>query len=325
MAFCDTLDPELRDGLAQLSVLFPTAWSDLEAPARRQLAQPPVIAANGVHDLHPVRWSETNAGDAVRVRVYRPLHEVSDAPGALLIHGGGMWAGSLDSEHPQAVDLVRSTGMVVVSVDYRLAPEHRYPAAVDDTTAAWDWLVANAAQLGADPSRLAIVGGSAGGGLAVATALRVRDGGGPQPAFLLAYYPMLDSTNSSPSTRLDVPFPLWTGEANEEGWRWYLGDQEPTGYASPTHAATLSGLPPTFLDVGDHDIFVDEVTSFAARLRVEGVATELHVYPGVFHAAEHIAPTARISSQIANNRLAAIARVLNTAPVPAPAPDTVLS
>lgn len=336
MTFLDTIDPELREPFTEFASLFAQDWAPLDVQARRELVQLPTVASAGRDQATGVVWDEQLAvsragGPLVPVRVYRPGGGEDSRPAALFIHGGGLWAGSVDSEHPQVIALVAQTGMVVVSVDYRLAPEHQYPAALDDTHTAYQWMIDQRGPLGIDVDRVALIGGSAGGGLAVATAFRVRDAGGTQPAFLLAMYPMLDNANDNPSTYQQLPFPLWNRRANEEGWRWYLGDQVADGYASPSRAENVAGLPPTFLDVGDRDLFVDEVVTFAQRLRSAGVPTELHVYPGLFHAGEHMAPTARLSRQVVTNRVRALGRAFGIdrgttgwdATRPAPVPTTV--
>jgi acetyl esterase/lipase len=153
-------------------------------------------------------------------------------------------------------------------------------------------------------------GGSAGGGLAIATALMARDHGGPAIRFLMAMYPMIDDRNETPSSHEITDVGIWDRAGNLEAWAWYLGGAEADGYAAPARMPDVSGLPPTFIDVGDLDLFRDEDIAFALRLLQAGVPTELHVHPGAFHASEGFAPGAALSKRIVAARLDALRRAL---------------
>jgi acetyl esterase/lipase len=176
---------------------------------------------------------------------------------------------------------------VVVSMQYRLAPEDPYPAGVEDCYAALVWTVQHADELGIDATRIAVGGESAGGGLAAATALLARDRKGPELVFQALTYPMLDDRNNTPSARELHDIPSWSQQHNDSAWRAVLGmkagspDVEP--YAAPARATDLSGLPPTLIQVGEIDVFRDEDITYATRLLQAGVPTELHVYPGAYH------------------------------------------
>ncbi|MCX6431757.1 MAG: alpha/beta hydrolase [Actinobacteria bacterium] len=244
------------------------------------------------------------------VRIYQPVNASGIKPGLLFIHGGGMVLGNLETDHPMAVILCENLDAVVVSVDYRLAPEHPAPAAISDCFAGLIWMAANASDLGFDPARLGIFGGSAGGGLAIATALMSRDNGGPDLAFLMPVYPMIDDRNETASSRDIVDIGIWDRAGNIEAWGWYLGGRPANQYSAPARATDLTGLPPSFIDVGDRDLFHDEDVEFADRLRAAGVPVELHINPGAYHASEVIAPTAALSQQIWERRLAALQRAL---------------
>ncbi|NLE98471.1 MAG: alpha/beta hydrolase, partial [Propionibacterium sp.] len=196
------------------------------------------------------------AGD-IAVRVYRPAGADGVLPGILFIHGGGMVIGNLDVEEGLAQLLAEEIGAVVVSTDYRKAPEHAHPAQSDDTFAALQWMGANADELGYDPERLAVYGGSAGGNLALATALRARDDDGPKLKFVMAIYPMEDESNTTASSHAITDVGIWDRAANLEAWDWFLGGKEADGIAAPLKA-DLAGLPPVFIDVGDVDLFRDE-------------------------------------------------------------------
>lgn len=313
MNFIDRLDPELREPFATLQATAPEGWAELDAPVRRRLTPSLTVNPDGVDG--DARWNEVAvpapSGHAVRVRIYRPTDDSAVRPGALMIHGGGMWTGTIDSDHLVCLDLVGTLGIIALSVEYRLAPENPYPAGADDVFLAYAWAVASATELGLDPLRLAIIGGSAGGGLAVSTALRVRDARIQQPRLLMAMYPMIDDRNERQSNYQDIPFPAWNRRDNVEAWEWYLAGQAADGYAAPTRETDLHGLPPAFIDVGTCDLFLDEVVDFAERVRAAGAPTELHVYPGLFHAAELLAPDTALSRRVRSTRIEAIRRALH--------------
>ena len=246
------------------------------------------------------------------VRIYKPTRISGSHPGILFIHGGGMIMGSIETENHKAAMLCETIQSIVVSVEYRLAPENPYPAQVQDCYEALVWMSKNASELGLDTDRLAIVGGSAGGGLAIATALMARDQEFPNLSFQMANYPMIDDRNETPSSKEITDVGIWDRKANIEAWDWYLGGKNADEYAAPARAIDLSGLPPTFIDVGELDLFRDEDIEFAKRLLQAGVTTELHVYPGAYHASESFAPEAELSKQIWTKRIEALKRALNT-------------
>ena len=246
------------------------------------------------------------------VRIYKPTGVSGSLPGIFFIHGGGMIMGSIETENHKAAMLCETIQSIVVSVEYRLAPENPYPAQVQDCYEALVWMSKNASELGLDTDRLAIVGGSAGGGLAIATALMARDQEFPKISFQMANYPMIDDRNETPSSKEITDVGIWDRKANIEAWDWYLGGKNADEYAAPARAIDLSGLPPTFIDVGELDLFRDEDIEFAKRLLQAGVTTELHVYPGAYHASESFAPEAELSKQIWTKRIEALKRALKT-------------
>jgi len=251
-------------------------------------------------------------GADVTVRIYTPADATGVVlPGILYIHGGGMIIGDLEGEHLRAQMLCELVNAVVVSTDYRKAPEHPYPAQVDDCYAALTWLGQHTTELDIDPSRLAVYGGSAGGNLAIATTMTARDRGAPAIAFLMAPYPMIDDRNETPSSHEVTEVGIWDRAGNIEAWSWFLGGNPADGYAAPARAAELAGLPPTFIDVGEMDLFRDEDIAFVARLTQAGVPTEFHLYPGAYHASEVFAPEAPLSQRIWAARLSALARALH--------------
>ena len=231
------------------------------------------------------------------------------------------WTGWRMKEHPGAVVITAAAltaamlcaeiGTVVVSVEYRLAPEHPPPAPVEDCYAGLVWTADNAAALGIDPDRLAIYGGSAGGGLTLGTALLARDRQGPALRFIMPIYPMIDDTNTTASSHEIVDVGIWDRAGNVEAWEWYLGGKPADQYAAPTRAADVSGLPSTYIDVGTVDLFRDEDIAFAQRLMQAGLACELHVNPGSYHASETFAPDAALTRRIWAMRIDALRRALS--------------
>jgi acetyl esterase/lipase len=227
-------------------------------------------------------------------------------PAVLYVHGGGMILGDLDMYDPLIRAFVAESGVPALAVEYRLAPEHPHPVPVEDCYAALLWLADHAGQLGIDPARIAVMGDSAGGGLAAGVALIARDRGGPALARQILIYPMLDDRTTTPDESL-LPFLGWTYEDNVTGWGALLGARaggdEVPAYAAPARSQDLSGLPPTYVDVGTLDIFCDEDVEYARRIAATGTPVELHVHPGVPHGAEVVAPEAGVSRRIRADRI----------------------
>jgi acetyl esterase/lipase len=318
MSLHDRIDEESRPPLDLLLAMLPGGFNAItDIDARR--ASFDALIAEMNKDAPPndrVQFDDRTVpgldGDPdITVRVYRPVEHTSPSAGLYYIHGGGMVLGNIEGEHQTALLLCETLGCVLVSVEYRLAPEHPHPAPVRDCYAGLVWMADHADELGIDPNRLAIYGGSAGGGLALGTSLMARDRGGPRLCFQMPIYPMIDDRNETPSSHEITDLGIWDRAGNIEAWSWYLGDGEPDAYAAPARATDLSGLPPTFIDVGELDLFRDEDIEFALRLLQAGVPTELHVHPGVFHASEGFAPDAAVSQRIWALRLDALQRALS--------------
>lgn len=234
----------------------------------------------------------------VPVRIYRPsaVSDSTTAPALVWFHGGGMIMGSLASFDRLARDVADATGAVLVNVDYRLAPEHRYPVANDEAYAALRWTHSSAARWGIDPGRIGVGGDSAGGGLAAATALRARDEGGPSISQQVLFYPGLERRRDRPSMREFGDSPFLT--ATDIDWMkaLYLGEDpsHDDQYGVPAMATSLEGLPPAVIAVGHADPLRDGVEEYGARLREAGVPTALLRYPGVGHGfAMQVASVAR--------------------------------
>lgn len=258
----------------------------------------------------------------VPVRVYRPVTGSGTLPGVLWIHGGGYVVGSVDQDDLIAQHVCESVNCVVVSVEYRLAPEHPFPAPLEDCYAALKWMAHNAPELGIDPTRIAITGPSAGGGLTAGLALLARDRGEVSVAFQAPIYPMIDDRNDTPSSHASASSRIWSREYNENGWRAYVGEaagtEDVSPYAAATRATDLSGLPPTYIAVGTLDVFLDEDIDYARRLIEAGVPTEFHIYPGLFHGSDIFVPDAASSVRFVTDRDAALRRALHPEPSPLP-------
>lgn len=259
----------------------------------------------------PVLHTMAGPGGPLAIYEFRPSGAPESRAALLWMHGGGyvaghgkdLWFGSLFAER---------AGVRVFSVDYRLAPEHPFPAARDDCWAALNWLAAEAAGLGIDPARIAIGGASAGGGLAAALAIHNRDRQGPAVAFQLLLYPMLDHRHDNPAGHMKVP--RWPRANSLSAWKMYLGGTEPGPTSVPAVAPDLAGLPPAFLTIGEADLFLDDVRTYAARLSAAGVAAELRSYPGVFHSGEAQGYATPVGQKMSGDYVAALARALRAAP-----------
>jgi acetyl esterase/lipase len=235
-----------------------------------------------------------NAG----VRIYRSEGALSGA-GLLWMHGGGLIGG-----YPALDDFVcgafaRDLKLVIVSVKYRLAPAHKYPAAIDDCFEAWQWLQQSAHDIGVNPARIAVAGQSAGGGLAACLAQRILDSGGVLPAAQALLSSMLDDRTGARHEFDKIDYPLWTNRSNRAAWTWYLGQPagqpEVPSYAAAARRKDLAGLPPTWISVGDIDLFYDENCRYAERLKEAGVPCQMHVSPQAPHGFERLVPNATLS------------------------------
>lgn len=237
------------------------------------------------------------------VRIIRPDDAVADAPVLVWMHGGGYVLGQAKQDDALCRRFARVLGAVVVSVDYRLAPDHPYPAALDDCTDA----VEMARRLdGVDPDRLAIGGASAGGGLAAQLAVRIRDRQEAPPVLQLLVYPMLDDrTGLDGPAALERGFRMWNSRSNRFGWSGYLGEADPL-QVSPARQTDLSGLADAWIGVGDLDLFHDEDLAYADRLRTAGVPCAVEVIPGAFHGFDLVDPGAPVSREFFRSQAAAL-------------------
>ncbi|MCV7426977.1 alpha/beta hydrolase [Mycobacterium montefiorense] len=221
--------------------------------------------------------------------------KVGQQPGsaALYIHGGGYISGSVEHYAPAIRRYVADSGVPILAVDYRLAPEHQYPTPVEDCYAALKWLTANAKRLGVEPSRIAVMGDSAGGGLAVGTAALVRDRGELELAAQILIYPMLSSRTTISDPNI-APFLTWTHDDNVDAWKAFLGEEAHPYFTFPDSPNPVD-LPPAYIEVGELDGFRDECVEYGQRLRRHAISAEVIVRQGCPHAFELIAPDADVS------------------------------
>ncbi|HEY4457620.1 MAG TPA: alpha/beta hydrolase [Pseudonocardiaceae bacterium] len=308
------LDPEIA---AVIPLLPQSDYQDLAGERSQLKARLTELLADldtsGV-SIHDELVPGSDGAPAVAVRVYRP--DVDTASALLLdVHGGGFMLGDLDMNHADNVELARDLGVVVVSVDYRLAPEAPFPAGLEDCYTALTWLVNNAESLRIDPTRVVTYGVSAGAGLCAALALLARDRGGPPISFQYLDSPELDDRLGTHSMRVFTDTPVWNRFNAEISWHHYLGPEMPGSeqvslYAAPARATDLTGLPPTYISVMEFDPLRDEGIDYARALLAAGVLAELHLFPGTFHSSGLMVRHPRVSQRQRAERHAVLARAL---------------
>jgi acetyl esterase/lipase len=283
--------------------------SDRSLQVFRQLTRLPIPVPADVEV--DTRTFPTGDGRDIRVVTYEQADRSRPSGALLWMHGGGTVFGRPEQGHELCTSLALELDILVVSVDYRLAPEHPFPDGLDDCYATLEWLSENAASLGVDAQRIAVGGDSAGGGLAAALSQRARDAGGPDICFQLLEYPMLDDRTVLRADHAGRGAFIWTPASNRYAWTAYLGhppdhdDERP--YAAAARCSDLSGLPPAWIGVGDLDLFYEEDIAYAERLRGAGVPCDVHVEPGTYHGADSIMPNAP-SSQSFRARMTAALR-----------------
>ena len=229
----------------------------------------------------------------IRLRLYRPPAAEESGTAFINYHGGGFFMGDLENEHARCLAMTRDAGALSIGVEYRLAPEHPFPAGVEDCYRVLEWTFENAERLNIDPGRIAVGGGSAGGCLSAAVALMARDRGGPNIALQMLFYPGLDDRCASRSMAEGEDCHVWNSQNCRDMWDHYLGRDrsDVSAYAAPARAADLAGLPPAYIMTCEHDPLRDEAIDYSMRLMAAGVPVELHNYPGTVHAFELLIPS----------------------------------
>jgi acetyl esterase len=290
------IDPALRDAAAALDVNeFQAESLPAERARANRIAADRAAAVDTGNVAIGDRAIPGPAGQQLGLRLYRGPATAA-APLVVYAHGGGFVTGNLDTDHAHCVQLARDAGCLVVSVDYRLAPEHPCPAALDDMQAAFRYVVENSAQLDADGDRVVVMGRDAGAALAAALAQRTFDLEGPTILAQVLHQPMLDS-DATPSRREFQRTPGLNGPAVSRAWAHYLGHGAATAQHVPAHRANLEGLPPAFISCAEIDPCRDEAIDYANRLLHAYVHTELHVVAATFHGFDSAVPDWVVSQE----------------------------
>lgn len=311
-----SVDPELSAGLAVIPSLAHLRSETLGGIRAQMLEQATerfnTVPLEGIQVAEQRIPGPSNAPE-VRALLYRPLSGNSPIPVLLHFHGGGLVFGSPEGRHPVSADLSRTLGCLVFSVDYRLAPETRYPGAIEDAYCALKWLHENARALNIDPQRITVVGESAGGGLAAALTILARDRGEYSIASAVLAYPMLDDRPSTTRRYPTLGEHVWTRQNNRFGWSSYLGAMFDSDVvppcAAPARCRNLKNLPPAYIACGELDLFVVENMAYARALIRSGIAVELRIYPRAFHGFDLI-EGAGVSKRFRADMRNAIARAL---------------
>ncbi|MBT8342720.1 MAG: alpha/beta hydrolase [Desulfatitalea sp.] len=299
-------DRHLAAAFADFSAAVPGGINLDDIPLARRMWNALAMAkATTAPDIPGVTTSDHDApgkdGPSVKVRIYQPEKRNATLPALLWIHGGGWILGDIHTEDLRAKSLSSDLNCVVASVEYRLAPEHPFPAALEDCYAALRWLANSAEQFGVNAERIAVGGESAGGNLAAGLCLMARDRAEVRICYQFLNGPPLDDMGMESSELSDMESPVLTRAQGMTAWRSYLhqkpGSEDISAYAAPVRAANLSGLPPTCISIGARDLLCIENLVYAQRLIKAGVSTELHVYAESFHGFDMFAPQADASKR----------------------------
>ena len=301
LIFTELLDPALRAVAVNRTVFTAEAIPLVrESMNQRRSGARPDSAGVTVEDT---------VAEAVPVRIYGG--GTAPAPAVLDCHAGGFALGNLDTDHRQCLELARRARCSVVSVDYRLAPEHPWPAALNDAKTVLNWLNDKALQLGVDAGRVAVAGSSAGGALAACLTHGAADGNLPPLVFQLLHQPVLDDRPTASRAEFRAT-PAFDGEAADLMWQHYLAGQAPSPAAAPARREHLAGLPPALITCAEIDPFRDEAVEYAHRLRRAGVPTELHVFSGACHGFDSLLPEWTSSQRLFALQGAALSKAFRT-------------
>ncbi|MFD2467599.1 alpha/beta hydrolase [Amycolatopsis silviterrae] len=311
-------DPELAEVLPALNGRVPLGMTADRLERYRKLPFPSIEEQIGDRPVVCTHHMITGYRDAaIEVSVLSRRDHEAPGPGIYHLHGGGMVMGNRFAAAGPLIDWVLKHDAVAVTAEFRLAPEHPDPVPVEDCYAGLRWTSRNADLLGFDPARLVLFGGSGGGGLAAGTALLARDRGGPALLGLLLQCPMIDDRDETVSSRQYDGVGVWDRTSNRTAWAAVLGDRRGTAdvspYAAAARATDLSGLPPTFIDVGAAEVFRDEDVAFASRIWAAGGEAELHVWGGAFHGFYDLAPGSALAEACVAARDGWLQRLLDRA------------
>ena len=314
-------DPELAAALDLIKEMISPGLAPEEIDAVRQgpgiqLLADMDLTLDGFFEAEDRLVPGPEGAPGISLLICRPAAPADAGPRPVIyhVHGGGMVIGNNRVGVDAPLAWAKELDAVVVSVEYRLAPEHPYPAPVEDVYAGLVWAAEHAEEIGGDAERIVVAGASAGAGLSAALALLTRDRKGPGLIGQMLMCPMLDDRNDTPSAHQMAGLGIWDRTANETGWTALLGElrggPDVSAYAAPARAEDLSGLPPAFLDVGSAETFRDEAVAYASRIWQAGGVAELHVWPGGFHGFDGFAPQAALSQVARAAQLAWLRRLL---------------
>ena len=288
----ERLDPELREIATTRTNFSLDAIHLMREPFNERRR-----AAAQQTDTQGVEVNDDHAPGGVGVRIYRGGPAGQSVPAVIYCHAGGFALGNLDTDHRQCIELAHRGRCTVVSVDYRLSPEHPYPAPLDDASAVLRWVADSAGELGVDPARLAVAGSSAGGSLAARLAQGAADGSLPPVVFQLLHQPVLDD-RATGSKKEFVTSPSFDAEGAELMWEYYLGPQTPSAAAVPARREQFAGLPTALITCAEVDPFRDEAVEYALSLLHAGVSAELHVFPRACHGFDSLLPDLPASQRL---------------------------
>ncbi|OLF15215.1 alpha/beta hydrolase [Actinophytocola xanthii] len=312
-----SLDPQIAEALAPMAGAMadatPPAVGDIAA---RRAMWEPIIGAAGAAQPIPAdvetseHYATADDGAQIRMRWY-VKNGATPGPAVLFFHGGGYIFGHIDLFEGPVARYVSASGVPMLSVEYRRAPEHPFPIPLEDSYAALRWLHEHAAELGVDPERVGVMGDSAGGGLAAGLTILARERGGPRIARQILIMPMLDDRPSTPDPHI-APYALWSYDDSRTAWPALLGDiaggPDVPATAAPARLEDATGLPAAYIEVGQLDVFRDEDTAYATKLSRAGVPVEFHLHPGAPHEFDSIA----FNSDVARRAIADRIRVLTS-------------
>jgi acetyl esterase/lipase len=310
-----TLDPEFAAAIAPMGEAMagatPPAVGDIEG--RRAMWEPILAAASTAQPIpDDVRMSDYHAtaedGTQITMRWYTK-RDTSPGAAVLFLHGGGYIFGHIDHFDGPVARYVSASGVPMLSVEYRRAPEHPFPTPVEDAYAALAWLSEHAAEMGVDPDRIGVMGDSAGGGMAAALTILTRERGGPKIARQILLMPMLDDRTQTPDPHI-APMALWSYDDSATAWPALLdkaaGRPDVPATAAPARLGDASDLPPAYIEVGQIDVFRDEDLAYAVKLSQAGVEVELHLHPGVPHEFDSIAFDSDVARRAIADRVRAL-------------------